>query len=154
MNEENRKKVMRYLENYAEITPLTFDGYESKVDEFNIEKHSVVDMVKRALFLTKAYSSYCDGDYDCASGKMRSALDIWRHIKYYYPTIEIFDVMKALYELNHNKDIYGHFCTDVGRRVFKLEYSSGGDHVQINMYPYANRYFDEFELQWADWENI
>lgn len=156
MNEENRKKVENYLNNmWVSTEPLIFEGYESRIEEFDPEKYSVEDMVERALELCKKYfsinSSSEEGNWETNPDRSRSSLDIWRHIKYYYPTITIFQVMNALYILGRERqEVGGLYCSDVGRRVFRLiRIEEEGDwESTFHWSP------DEYGLGFNDWKDI
>lgn len=56
--------------------------------------------------------------FETSYGRMRSSLDIWRHVIYYRPDVDIFSVMEVLYQLRN--DLYGHYCSTVHRTVFKI----------------------------------
>ena len=160
MNELNRQKVLDYL-SHNNTDPLYFHEYTSTQDEFKAEDHTVESMILRALFLCKDYASYSfdTGDYETSSERLRSCIDIWRHIIYYYPEITIFDVMHGMYNLKDK--LGGQFCPDVKRRVFasKIAYNKENcfqglwknDQDSIcNDYTYV----DEFKLKWQDWKDI
>lgn len=147
MNQHNRNMVMAYLAQ-NKIIPLIFKGYTSSVEEFNPEKHSITEMVKRAMTLTKDYASTdINGEWESSSERWRSVLDIWRHIIYYYPNVEIFDVMHSLFEIKN--ECGGQYCHEVRRRTFKL--ASAYQH-----YNWSNLQMgiDEFGLSFDAWEDI
>lgn len=156
MNQENRQKVLDYCSQH-DTYPLYFYEYESDKEEFNPEKYSIDDMVRRVFELSKRYPSFNSntGEYESSANRWRSVLDIWRHIIFFYPTVEIFDVMHSLYKLR--EECSGQYCTDVNRRTFK---SKGGSVLYANlqyaqqMRSYCGRTTDEFDLVWEDWENI
>lgn len=159
MNKENRQKVLDYLIE-CDCSPLYFNGYESPKDEFNPDKYSILDMIKRVLTLSKRYASYNSNteDFETSNDRWRSVLDIWRHIIYYYPTIEIFDVMHVLYEYYHKEDTFdGQFCNDIEKRTFRnyrgqfqfTNYMSTG-----YMFEHSHRIVDEFGLEWQEWKDI
>jgi hypothetical protein len=159
MNELNRQKVLNYLESdYVDYTcPLRFRGYTSPKDEFDITKYSVDDMIVRTLQLAWDYASEHpeNGFIECGSKRRRSSLDIWRHIKFYYPEVTIFDVMHSLYNL-YRKEVYGFYCTTVWRRVYKYKtyWSSGNEELMADMSGQKNDNFDEYGLEWKEWEDI
>jgi hypothetical protein len=159
MNQVNRNKVEEYLvsENVDSIEPLVFLDYKSPVNEFDPSKFTVDDMVVRALLLSKSHhSAFENGEIESYKNRYRSCLDIWRHIKYYYPDISIFDVMHSLYSTYHIKTS-GQFCCDVNRRTFKIELGTPPRTNYMSrdgMHIYCNRSFDEFGLDWEDWKDI
>jgi hypothetical protein len=122
-------------------------------------------MIKRVLELSKKYPSYNSNtnEFESSIDRWRSSLDIWRHIIYYYPTIEIFDVMHELYKL-YLVDIKGQFCNDIERRTFKVlrnnecrcsscmtNYMTA---FSMKNYTYGCRSTDEYDLDWEDWKDI
>lgn len=159
MNEINRQKVLEYI-SQCDCSPLYFNKYESPKDEFNPDKYTVDDMVRRTLILTKNYASYNNDDMkETSSNRFRSVVDIWRHITYYYPTIEIFDVMHSLY--NIKEELGGQYCNDVHRRVFKWNkndwdctHSRHQEPNAMKLYTWMSRTTDEFGLEWQEWKDI
>jgi hypothetical protein len=158
MNENNRNQVEYYLKNgyVMSLAPLFFEGYLSNVEEFDPNKYSVEDMIERTLELCKDhYSTNSETkDWETGPNRSRSSLDIWRHIKYYYPTITIFDVMHALYNMGKNdmedQNLGGLFCPDIRRRVFRLlRLESHGEYDRGFGWP-----SDEYGLKFNDWEDI
>jgi hypothetical protein len=165
MNQENRDRVNKYLNsNYVDsLSPLYFNGYESPKDEFDPDKHSVEAMCKRMLQLTRSYPSFDEDtkELECSSGRNRSSLDVWRHIRYYYPQITIYDVMNALYNIDEENDgYYGFFCGNIKRRIFKM----GVGHRTVENQDWQRNFnrsgvfdrnnLDEYELFWNDWKDI
>lgn len=107
-------------------------------------------IVFEALTISRRASS-CSKDsrgnyFETSSGRLRSALDLWRHIKTYYPEKTIYEVMEALYELEKKGRVNGHYCGTVRRRVF---WPTSGGGVVI-----GKSFRDEFGLIFSDWENI
>lgn len=162
MNQENRQKVLEYCSNY-DIYPLYFHRYISPKDEFNPEKYTVDDMVKRVLTLSEKYMSYNSnsGEFETSSGRWRSSLDIWRHIIYYYPAIEIFDVMHSLYKIQ--EECGGQFCNDVERRTFRLKsadifgsryWTNDQNRHDYDEYENIIEMPDEYDLFWDEWKEI
>ena len=157
MNQENRDKVNNYLnsENVESLSPLYFNGYESPKNEFDRNKYTVEYMCKRVLKLTREYPSYDieTKEIECRAGANRSSLDIWRHIKYYYSDITIFDIMNALYNIE-SQEYYGFFCTTICRRIFKNAYKNSNEDWQRNLRYFFNISCDEYGLVWDDWKEI
>jgi hypothetical protein len=155
MNQHNREMVEYYLKsgNVMSLAPLYFEGYTSTKEEFDPEKYSVEDMIERTLELCKENWSVNSEDKDLETGpnRSRSSLDIWRHIKYYYPTITIFDVMHSLYIMGREREeVGGLFCEDVNRRVFRL--------LRLELEDIYGTSFswcgDEYGLDFDDWKDI
>ncbi len=164
MNQVNRQKVLNYLSIVEDSNvPLYYENYESPVKEFDPAEFTIDEMVKRAIILSYSYASYNSEtkEYETSKARRRSSLDIWRHIKYYYPNIEIFEVMHSLYRIYNNKELAGLFCPDVMRRVFRkiapYENPNGWTNYQTpeSMMDYlGNRTTDEYGLVWDDWKDI
>ena len=159
MNEDSRKKVLNCISD-LDCSPLIFYGYDSKVDEFVKEEHTINDMILRALYLCEKYPSYTiKGDYESSTSRWRSSFDIWRHIINYYPDVTLFDVMKGLYEIRD--ECGGQYCSTIQRRTFRSKVACGfrKDHNWggwSNEQSYTGTYFnyDEYGLAWKEWENI
>lgn len=161
MNQENRDKVNNYLNSSLvdSLSPLYFNGYESPKDEFDPDKYSIEKMIERVLLLSREYSSYDRETKECETGedRWRSVIDIWRHIIYYYPNIEIFDVMRGIYNIRYN--LGGQFCTTVLRRTFRFslpgeECTHSRFQKAREMTGYYGKPTDEFDLVWDDWKDI
>lgn len=153
MNEEHRQKVYDYLnsEYIKSTSPLLFKDYQSPNEEFDPSKYSVNDMVRRVLILSNNYFSVNseNNSIETCSERWRSSLDIWRHIKYYYPEITIFDVMTAIYDIRG--ELGGQYCSFIKRRTFRIK----GEHT-FGSRSWVNNQFgiDEYGLNWKDWEDI
>lgn len=149
MNEKYRKSVSAYLHSkYCRTSPLEFLDYESNGEIIDPSKYSVEQMVERCLELIEHHSSMDSetGIIETFPARARSSLDIWRHIKYYYPDVTIFDVMNAMY--NIGEKLVGHICHDIGRRVFKLK---------ANKSDWGLNYLDdedEYGLTFHQWSDI
>lgn len=150
MNRANREKVMKFLTT-VDTSPLIFELYQSPNCEQNHKKFTVEDMVRRALRLSYYHKSCTlDGEIVCQNDRWRSSLDIWRHIKFFYPHVEIFDVLNALYEIQN--ECGGQFCDLIGRRTFKLKGMNGMGECWSNCQDFCDN--DEYGLSWKDWEGI
>lgn len=127
---QKQEMVLRYIGYYPQ-TPLVFKYHPiskpgaltsvPEIIEFPItESMSLKALVYAILEKCVGYDSYTVTSmrYETSSGRMRSSLDIWRHVKYYRPDVDIFSVMEALYQLRDK--MYGHYCVTVCRAVFKL----------------------------------
>ena len=60
------------------------------------------------------------GMYETSAGRLRSAFDIWRHIKAVKGDVDIFQVMETMYAIKDQ--LYGHYCYMVKRSVFNLNH--------------------------------
>jgi hypothetical protein len=81
-------------------------------------------LVRIVLYMALRYSSYnpITDKYETGTGRNRSSLDIWRHIKSIYPDMDVFLIMEAIHALaiDHAEEIYGQYCSMVRRSVFNL----------------------------------
>lgn len=158
MNEENRKKVEAYLNSskVESTSSLIFEGYTSNKEEFDSTKYSVEEMIDRTIELSREYvsiNSETDG-FETAKNRSRSSLDIWRHIKYYYPFITIFDVIATLYSMAAiKKEVCGIFCPDINRRIFRLTRFDGENYDSYD--PQNNSWVTtEYNVDFKDWKDI
>ena len=163
MNEEFRKYVDEYLgsESVESTEPLGFynQKYNNSKFCYDYKPVEVTDLSIKELGLTKAIINTLDHTRDYASGinnhietgplALRSALDIWRHIKKYNPEISIYEVMKCIADNHERMGLYSHFCCTIDRRVFVIadddEYEE-----EIN----DDEEQDEFGLYFSDWSEL
>jgi hypothetical protein len=102
-----------------DTSELRFCDAEDK--EIKVEEELSLDnLVLKCLDLSYKYYSYnIQKNYiETYPNKVRSSLDIWRHIKYYLPDTTIYEVMNSLYRLRSK--LVGQYCFTVSRRVFIL----------------------------------
>ena len=106
------------------------------------------ELVYDVLDKTQHYHSSKVGDslYETDPGRVRSSLDIWRHVKYLKPEITIYQVMNTLFA--NRKDYVGQFCGGVKRRVFICKENKPGWRLLG-----TDRY-DEYDLVFKEWETI
>lgn len=132
MNASLRNRVESYLDNYLpgrsslvfvkmgenESIPIDSESVVTR-EHFSGDDGSIESIVYNTINLSKSYNSYRVHKhrltYQCRNGAFRSSIDLWRHIKYYFPEVTIYDVMHALYRLRFK--INGLFCTIVKRFV-------------------------------------
>lgn len=119
MNNIDKEKVIKYMDEWNMNHPLVFKGYEPEKNP--LEGLSTLSSVLEVLRLSGKYPSYLffegqiDG-FETYQGCWRSVGDIWRHVVYFRPEITIFDVMDCIYE--NYEEFVGHYCDTVGRMVF------------------------------------
>ena len=143
-----QKRVLKYISD-KDTSTLTFDD-ECVLKEFDKES-SLDDLVYKCLYYTNSYYSWVEiypgmFEIETISGKWRSSLDIWRHVKHFRPEATIFEVMNSLY--NIKESLVGHYCPDIRRRVFKLNrftFTSGLIDLDCP---------DEYGLYFEDWREI
>lgn len=158
MNQENRQKVLNYIDKLDKCPLYFWDGGKFEKIKLDVEDFNIEDVVIKIMELTRQYPSFNSSDdlIETRSNYWRSCLDIWRHVIYFYPDVEIFDVMHVLY--NIEKKCGGQFCATVEKRTFKIK--GTGDTQFTNwqkpehMLLYCNKKTDEFELVWDDWKDI
>lgn len=86
--------------------------------------------------------------FQCDSRAARSAEDIYRLCKYYFPrkNITLNKVMRLLFSLVQQERIRTSKCYDIHKRIFKsARYAS---------YNYCIDNIDEFGLKFNDWEKL
>ena len=137
--------------------PSQYPGSVHLVTYFNYPENketwkdlSLKDLIFECLKASKDYYSvnYKTGEYETSNGRLRSALDLWRHIKHFKPEVDIFSIMRVIYSMRCS--IYGHYCTTVRRRVFR--YYPNGNYNLNQVYDTART--DEFRLRFSDWQYI
>lgn len=151
------QKVEAYLRRHSHgslkfgdsIVDVYGDCRKMKKVSADRSNYSLDDMISFVLEMARQRESfYSRGSIyswrQCRGGANRSAMDIWRHIKYYQPDIDLFSVMRGLFNYDGNEYVR-QVCPTVHKRVFYINY----DNRNYNDY---NK--DEFSLLWDDWEKI
>ena len=126
--------------------------YFREVENELLHIKDVDDLVDNCMTLLREKGSYrileSGTKYlETHPGKFRSSLDIWRHILAVRPEITIFEVMNSIYNIRDR--LYGQYCSEVHRRVFKIHLVGYYDHGLE-----STNYRDEYNLLFKDWENI
>lgn len=117
-----QKKILDYMEKTNQ-SPLVFRGnYGKNSPVINITGYEPTDIdgiVMDILNKSQLHPSFNPktGKFETSAGRLRSALDIWRHAKSILPDIDIFTVMESIYRIRN--ELYGHFCLTVRRTVFR-----------------------------------
>lgn len=143
---EKQRRVFYYLQGMDATTPLNFGAYSELIVE-QIKNLSDDELVLKVLDETDRHSSfYQDQVQQCWPGHARSSGDIWRHCIFFRPSITLLDILTIIYK--NQEQIVGHFCDDVKKRVFKLKKN------QPKWYLLSELKRDEYNLYFADWENI
>jgi hypothetical protein len=136
---EKRVKIKNYLKKQRTDT-LHFGNEEHQIIKIKYNKN-LKHLIHMILELSDVYDSYnTDGDYETDRGRMRSSIDIWRHIKQVFPKINIFTVMETLYAMRN--DLYYGYCSTVERTVFE----SGCTHLD-----YDDFFTREYSIRFSDW---
>lgn len=133
---------------------LKFDGFDGKVDCSDLTL-----AVLTAFMLTREYDSVnTDGYVETLRRRSRSSWDIWRHLKYFDPSVKLMDVKRELFKivvggLECPDDVYPRYdyrgvgtviCWDIRKRVF---FSSNDKEI------YDPDTLDEYRDTFSEWEN-
>jgi hypothetical protein len=107
-------------------------------------------IVRRTFFSCSINTS---GDVETKDRCSRSSLDLWRHVKYFFPEITIYSVMASLYRTQFNYRSI--FCPDIHRRVFKnydyyKEYCQGTYSRPDNILSSGDEYGLYINSDWRD----
>lgn len=106
---------------------------------------SVLDRVREIINISKGYRTYNRyNNFQCYAGARRSTTDIWRIYKYYFGEIDIFSIMRALYQLVTKEDLRTYRCSTIRKRVFWKERWGAKD---LNVKA-------ELGVPLSEWENI
>lgn len=136
-----RKNVAEYLKELIKydgieaIAPLMFSDDNKYIPEVLGKNKPLGERIMYVLYYTTMHDSInCEtDDTETESYRDRSALDIWRHLRYYDKTLSIFTVMREIHSLvfkNYDivgekencilpdSQIVGHYCGTIRRQVF------------------------------------
>jgi len=99
----------------SSLSDEDIEFYESRKEDDRLYK---VRLLLYSAWHSPTYNKY--GKRQCRMGAYRSATDLFRLYKYYFPKeeIDIVDIMRALYNLDLLGCIGGQFCSTVRRQVF------------------------------------
>ena len=144
------RSVQEYLL-HNRCDPLTFTKHRGTPISNEIQEKylndsiSLKQLIRNILHLSKKYWSYSTYT-ETSPMRKRSSIDLLRHIKSTRPEVDIYSIMRILYELESEHLIRQNFCYTVERRVF----------TSINSRSYWEGYnkYDEYGLQFDEWENI
>lgn len=140
-------KVQHYLAG-VDCDPLKFSMHENIKPP---KKKTVENMVTFVLLNCRDRMSYTlENDFHCRMAARRSALDIWRHIKFYTNRITLYSVMRYLYRKetplpNSEWIICTSYCVTINKRVFFL---------MKGPFRYCELSVDEMDLILQNWERI
>jgi hypothetical protein len=153
-----RQYVNNYLEKLESIDPLEFvrfGGMKKKDNPMPIEERNTLEeTIYEILNMAQSYCSYnsVTGELETTPGRLRSCIDIWRHLKTVKPDIDIFTIMETIYAIRHR--LYGHYCSTVHRTVFKpsgdATFAWHGDVVEGRIL-----YCEEFgSIKFSEWKKM
>lgn len=137
--EEYEKSSLRFSQSSNSLVIATMKPTSREVDY----------LVRKVLEFSSQWYSYNtrEEEIETRPHARRSALDIWRHCKYYSRDITIFDVMASLY--NQRSILCGQFCNQVERRVFRIKELVKGSPELRDVTTQ-----DEFGLVFEQWKEI
>lgn len=151
-----RESVKNYLET-VDTSSLIFTNYwdDEIVTTINFsDRNNHRALVRECLSYMDMYDSTNakTKKYETShSAERRSVVDIYRHLRYYYPRISIFQLMRAIWELDYALELDGMLCTGIGRRVFRYSYNEIGDKGYDIIHKEEE---DEFGLYFDEWKDI
>jgi hypothetical protein len=163
MNQSYRKQVDDYLKSddvgsteplgfYKQIynyNKLAYDNKPVEVSDLSIKELGLKQVIINILNYTIDYSSGTNGNIETCPNSLRSALDIWRHIKKYNSVVSIYQVMKCIANNAEEMNLYSHFCCTIERRVFRI--ADDDDYPQEINDDYDE---DEFGLKFYEWSEL
>ena len=141
--------VKQYLEEH-ETSDLHFSGgYGRTLPEERINNMKALsdsDLILEILScLNYWYSANPTEELETSPSSSRSAIDLWRHAKFFHPDISIYDVLHILY--NNRDKLKGHHCCTVYRQVFRLAKDMTNWNLNIDDETEFGNYF-------SDWKDI
>jgi hypothetical protein len=142
--------VKQYLEEHdTSVLHFSAGGYNETLPEVrskNTKELSDTDLILEILNTCRFwYSANPTEELETNPGASRSAIDLWRHAKFFHPEISIYDVLHILF--NQQNKLKGHHCSTVYRQVFVL--AEFNPTWNLNIYDLT-----EFGNYFSDWENI
>jgi hypothetical protein len=115
-----------------------------------VDTGTLKELVLSILLVSRTRTSAnSDNIAETSPGRRRSSIDIWRHVLYFRPEVDILEIMRTLVDIvKTDRRVSTIFCGQVVRRVFRLY-----DKVPSTQ-NYDNEYMDEYNLHILDWEFI
>lgn len=98
----------------------------------------------RQITLMKYNTYHFNNRFQCYGHARRSTCDIWRIYKYYFGDVDIFTIMRALYQLVVSEDLNTFRCPDIRKRVYWRE-SYGEKNIHVAA---------ELGVPLSEWKNI
>lgn len=148
--EKVRAYVKRELRGTLKFGETVRTGGYRKMRKVDADRsgYSLNTMIKFVLIMTEQRRSLFhggkrSGETQHTFGANRSAMDIWRHIKYYQPKVDLFSVMRAIYV--YDGDYTRQYCGTIHKRVFTNN---------ISVRVFNDHSTDEFGLVWYQWRRI
>ncbi len=128
--------------------PQSQVSLEEEIKELK-QKTTLYDRIHLILWIAGRYGTYDEHNRkQCHGGARRSLFDIKRIYEYYFGEVNVFDIMRVLYQLAvKEKKIYTMSCWTTQKLVFWTHRNDGGTERRIT----AKR---EVGVPVKDWENI
>lgn len=160
---KNEEIVLDKLNNnrFLGKNPIHFDTGESRYywDSLEYERYKdrlevdinalkgFTEILDRVRKITKMhYNTYHEnGRFQCNSSARRSTVDIWRIYKYYFGDIDLFSIMRALYQLVVDEDLNTYRCPDIRKRVYWRDSYGRVKNLDVKA---------ELGVPLSEWENI
>ena len=118
-----KKNVKKYVKNHnnstLHFTDYVFDPNFRDFTGFSIKLSELDKIVVTVVALAKKFGSSSDKGKETPKEAYRSVLDIWRHTKEFIPDIDIFSIMRSLYKVAYDGEVFGvSYCSTIHRTVF------------------------------------
>lgn len=125
---ESKAKSLLHFKEPDRFTYYYESDFTARKNEFDelIKSMDGVETVKDRVYLLfqlgKNARTFRKNTLQCRIGANRSAQDIWRLYRYYFGEVDIFSIMRALYELSiTDKKLGSYRCPTVRKQVFWLD---------------------------------
>lgn len=138
-----KKSLFYYNMDYIAMVEQQYEKDMKKLETLK-DNGNVLDRVNE-ITLIKSPTYYTNGRFQCHGAARRSTIDIWRLYKYYFGDIDIFSIMRALFELVLNHKLNTYRCPDIRKRVFWRD--SYGNTVDLQTPA-------ELGVPFSEWKNI
>ena len=149
-NINNRTKNMRFMFLHPRKDNYPFGRiHEEQLEKYNNfikDLKSTADIKSRVhkIIIYGKATFYETGRLQCKSGARRSTLDIWKIYKFYFGDIDIFSIMRVLYDLVKNGNVNTYRCPNIRKRVYWIDIWKYKDYDVLA----------ELGVALKEWENI
>lgn len=166
MNQSYRQRVDNYISQFDtgslafykqtwNPNKCDFEYEPVEVSDLSIKELGLQQVIVNTLNHNCNYASGINGNIETSQDALRSALDIWRHIKKYNSNVTIYEIMKCIADNYEYMNLYSHFCCTIERRVFRI--SDAGEDGEYEDYPEEINDCcdsDEFDLFFHEWSEL
>lgn len=137
------------IENELQKQPLLYLGKADGNKEFPPHVKDVKDLIVYLAIGSYGLHTYkLSGEFQCNYGRYRSTGDIFLIARTYFSAIKYLDVLKAVAELDNEKQVTYFFCPNIQKRV---TIKTGTD---ISPTYYARRKQDEYGITEEDLNSL